>query len=331
MTAKNFLSLADLDDPALDRVLALARRLEADPRHDLLARRVLGLLFFNPSLRTVTSMQAGMAQLGGSSVVLTPGQGTWGLESRTGVVMDGAAAEHVREAVPVLESYVDALGVRCFAGGDDLATDLAEPVLSALAAVSKKPLINLESAVDHPCQALADWKTLDDLGVPRDGKLVLSWAWHPRPLPLAVPSAVVKMAARRGMAVTVLAPEGFELPPGVLPPGAAVTQTSDRGAAMAGAHALYAKSWRATADYGDPAADAARRGGLRDWRVGEDWFRDAAPGAPFLHCLPVRRNVVVDEAVLEGPRSRVIPQAANRLHVQKALLAELLAPGALAN
>lgn len=324
MTTSRFTCLADLDDATLARVLDRARQLEADPRRRDLEGRVLGLLFLNPSLRTLASMQAGMAQLGGSSVVLVPGQGTWGLETRLGVRMDGAEAEHVREAIPVLEEYVDALGVRAFGAGATVEEDLAEPVLGAMAAVASGPFMSLESAMDHPCQALGDWKTLDDLEVPASGKLVLSWAWHPRPLPLAVPTAVLRMAARRGMEVTVLAPPAFQLPASVLPAGSRVHQTEDREAAMDGARVLYAKSWRCPDRYGDPAGDAAARAGLEGWCVGEDWFAPARPEAVFMHCLPVRRNVVVRDEVLEGPRSRVVRQAGNRLHVQKSVLLELL-------
>ncbi len=126
--------------------------------------------------------------------------------------MNGAAAEHVREGMPVLASYCDALGVRAFADGKDLAADLAETTFNAMAELVDKPLINLESAMSHPCQALADWKTLDECGVPRKGRFVLSWVWHPRALPLAVPAAALHMAAMRGMDVTVLRPEGFALP-----------------------------------------------------------------------------------------------------------------------
>lgn len=328
-----YLDLQACDDATLARLLARAARLEAEPISDALRGKVLGLLFFNPSLRTLSSFQAGMAQLGGASVVLAPGQGTWGLETRDGVTMDGTAAEHVQEAVPVLCGYFDALGVRCFAGGEDLEEDLREPVLGAVHRAATKPVINLESAVDHPCQALADWKTLDDLEVPRaGGKLVLSWAWHPRPLPLAVPAATLRMAARRGMDVTVLRPEGYGLPGAVMEDaralaagsGGSVAETADRDAAMAGAHVVYAKSWRAPVAYGDADREAGLRAGLRDWCVDEPWFAPAAPGAHFMHCLPVRRNVVVADAVLDGPRSRVVRQAHNRLHVQKSVLLEIL-------
>lgn len=188
-----FTDLADLAGEEVLALLELARRLEHRPEPQALAGKILGLLFMNPSLRTLASFQAGMARLGGTSFVITPGQGTWQFETRLGAVMDGAAAEHVREGIPVLASYCDALGIRAFAGGHDLAADLAEHTFNAMAALVDKPLVNLESAVNHPCQALADWKTLDDLSVPQRGRFVLSWAYHPRALPLAVPAAAVHM------------------------------------------------------------------------------------------------------------------------------------------
>ncbi|MGB9330800.1 MAG: hypothetical protein WCB10_08510, partial [Steroidobacteraceae bacterium] len=196
---KRFLDLGDFTREAVLSLLQLARRLEKQPEPRALAGKILGLLFFNPSLRTLASFQVAMARLGGSSFIINPGQGSWQLEARVGVVMDGAAAEHVREAIPVLASYCDALGIRAFAEGKDLERDLAETNFNAMAALTDKPLINLESAVNHPCQALADWKTLEDLAVPRGGRFVLSWAYHPRALPLAVPAAALHMAALRGM------------------------------------------------------------------------------------------------------------------------------------
>lgn len=332
---KHFLDLLGQGAENARDLVRLATRLEQTPEPTALAGKVLGLIFMNPSLRTLASFQAGMARLGGNSFVITP-QGSWQLEFETGVPMTGNAAEHVREAIPVLASYADALGIRAFAGGKDLDADLAEPVLSAVAEVCPVPLINLESAFDHPCQALADWKTLDDLGVPAaGGRFVLSWAQHPKPLPQAVPAAVLRMAAMRGMDVTVLRPDGFGLPQPIMDEAAAaarasggtVTQTSDRASAMDGAHVLYAKSWTATDHYGDPAAEAALRAGLEGWTVEEDWFGPAAPDCGFMHCLPVRREVVVSADVLEGPRSRVIAQARNRMYAQMAVLHRLLAKG----
>ena len=329
---RRFLDLADFERDEIAALLDLARQLETHPEPQALTGKILGLLFFNPSLRTLASMQAGMARLGGSAFVITPGQGTWQLESRLGAVMDGAAAEHVREGIPVLASYCDAVGIRAFAAGKDLASDLAESDFKAMAELVDKPLINLESAVNHPCQALADWKTLDDLGVARGGRFVLSWAYHPRALPLAVPAATVHMAAMRGMEVVVLRPEGFALPPDIMNKarwaaahsGGSVQETSDRAAALAGANILYAKEWGATSCYGDAQADAALRAALTGWCVREDWFGATASDCRVMHCLPVRRNTAIADEVLDGPRSLVQREAFNRLVVQMAVLYRML-------
>lgn len=335
---RRFTDLADFSREEIRDLLALALRLERQPDPDALGGKILALLFFNPSLRTLASFQAGMSRLGGTSIVITPGQGTWVLETRDGVVMDGAAAEHVKEAIPVLASYADALGIRSFAGGGDLQEDLAETTFNAMAEVCPVPLINMESAMNHPCQALGDWKTMDDLDVPSEGgKFVLSWAWHPKALPLAVPAAAVHMAALRGMDVTVLRPEGFGLPEPVMEKarkaaalsGGSVRESTDRKEAMEGAHVLYAKSWTAPVHYGDPEAESALRVGLRDWCVDEDWFAPAAEDCRFMHCLPVRRNVVVTDAVLDGPRSVVVHEAKNRMWAQMAVLYRMLRIGTL--
>jgi N-acetylornithine carbamoyltransferase len=330
---KRFLDLAELAREEVADLLVLAARLQEHPEPRALAGRVLGLLFFNPSLRTLSSMQAGMARLGGSSIVVTPGNGTWQLETRVGVAMDGAAAEHVREGIPALASYVDALGIRAFADGRDLQADLAETTFSAMAALCDKPLINLESAMNHPCQALADWKTMDDLGVPQRGRFVLSWVNHPRALPLAVPAATLQMAAQRGMDVVVLRPEGYALPRRLMDKaraaaaasGGSVMETDRREVALAGAQVLYAKEWGSPRHYGDAAADAGLRSGLSDWMVRESWFAKADPACRFMHCLPVRRNVAVADEVLDGPRSVVQHEARNRMVVQMAVLHRLLA------
>jgi N-acetylornithine carbamoyltransferase len=329
---KRFLDLADFERAEVSALLELARRLERSPEPHALAGKILGLVFFNPSLRTLASFQAGMARLGGHSFVITPGQGTWQLEHRLGAVMNGAAAEHVREGIPVLASYCDALGIRAFADCKDLAGDLAETNFKAMAELVDRPLINLESAVNHPCQALADWKTMDDFGVPRNGRFVLSWAYHPRALPLAVPAAAVHMAAMRGMDVVVLRPDGFALPPDIMNKarsaaarsGGSVRETADRNDALAGANIVYAKEWGSTSFYGDAQGDANLRGELTGWCVRNDWFTRTAPDCRLMHCLPVRRNTAVADEVLDSPRSIVQREAFNRLVVQMAVLYQLL-------
>jgi N-acetylornithine carbamoyltransferase len=306
--------------------------LEKQPEPRALAGKVLGLVFFNPSLRTLASFQSGMARLGGSSFVITPGQGTWHLETRLGAVMNGAAAEHIREGIPVLASYCDALGIRAFADGKDLRNDLAETNFKALAELVDKPLVNLESAANHPCQALADWKTMDDLGVSRNGRFVLSWVYHPRALPLAVPAAAVHMAAMRGMEVVVLRPEGFALPTEIMDKarraaalcGGSVWETADRAQALEGAQIVYAKEWSATSCYGDVEGDLRLRGTLTDWCVRNDWFARTAETCRLMHCLPVRRNTAVADEVLDSARSAVQREAYNRLVVQMSVLYKLL-------
>ena len=330
---RRFLDLADFSREQIEELLVIARRLERVPEPDALRGKVLGLLFMNPSLRTLSSFQAGMARLGGSSFVITPGSGTWQLETRLGAVMDGSAAEHIREGLPVLASYCDVLGIRAFADGKDLAGDVADTRFAAMAALIDRPLINMESAINHPCQSLADWKTLDEFKVPQHAKFVLSWAWHPRPLPLAVPAATVHMAAMRGMEVVVLRPEGFALPAAVMDKaraaaarsGGSVRESADRADALAGAHVVYAKEWGYTAAYGDEAQDARARASLRDWCLTEDWFTTANKDCRLMHCLPVRRNVALGDALLDGPRAIVRRQAYNRMPAQMAVLHQLLA------
>ena len=333
MNLARFMDLADFSREEVVELVALANRLQRHPEPHALAGKILGLVFLNPSLRTLASFQAGMARLGGSSFVITPGQGTWALETRLGVRMDGGAAEHVREGLPVLASYCDALGIRAFADGKDLAADVADTNFQAMAALVDKPFINMESAINHPCQALADWKTLDDLAVAPRSRFVLSWVPHPRALPLAVPAATLQMAALRGHEVVVARPEGYALPEAVMEKarrlavasGGSVTETDDRASALRGATVLYAKEWGSTAHYGDPEADARLRAGLGHWQVEDATFEPADEGCHLMHCLPVRRNVAVAESVLDGPRSVVLREAHNRLVVQMAVLHRLLA------
>ena len=332
---KRFVDLADVGREQVLELLTLARRLERHPEPRALAGKVLGLLFMNPSLRTLASFQAGMARLGGASFVITPGTGTWQLETRDGVVMNGAAAEHIREGLPTLASYCDVLGIRAFAEGKDLATDLAETRFNAMAALIQRPLINLESAMNHPCQALADWKSLDELVLPPRARFVLSWVSHPKALPLAVPAATVHMAALRGMEVVVLRPEGFALPASVMNTaraaaalsGGSLQETSERDAALAGAQVVYAKEWGSTTHYGDEDSDKELRRAHRDWCVRNDWFEHTAKDCRLMHCLPVRRNSAIADEVLDGPRSIVLRQAYNRMPAQMAVLHRLLLSG----
>jgi N-acetylornithine carbamoyltransferase len=326
---KAFNDLADFSIEELTMLLRLAARLDRQPEPHALCGKVLGLLFMSPSLRTLASFQAAMTRLGGGSFVISPSMSIHGIETRPGIVMDGAAAEHIREAVPVIASYSDVIGIRAFAERRDLEADLADAEFKSMVQLIDTPYINMESAMHHPCQSLADWKTLDDLEIPANGgKFVLSWAYHPLALPLAVPASTLYMAARRGMDVTVLRPEGFALPEPLIQKariaadaaGGSVRETDRRAEAMEGAQVIYAKSWSSTNCYGNKLRDQELRRGLEDWCVDEPWFETAAEDCRFMHCLPVRRGVVVSESVLDGPRSVVIHEARNRMLAQMAVL-----------
>ena len=330
---KAFNDLADFSTEEINALIELANRLDKHPEPEALKGKVLSLLFLSPSLRTLASFQAAMVRLGGGSFVISPEMSIHGLETRHGIVMDGAAAEHIREAVPVIASYGDAIGIRAFAERKNLEHDLAETEFNALTALVDKPYINMESAMGHPCQNLADWKTLDDFDIPANGgKFVLSWAYHPKALPLAVPASTLYTAARRGMDITVLRPDGFALPDAIMrrsldaadKSGGSIRETDDRREALENAHVIYAKSWSSTTHYGDRLADEKLRNGLVDWCVSESWFDNARKDCRFMHCLPVRRGVVVDEPILDGPRSIVIPEARNRMLAQMAVLHRML-------
>lgn len=291
--------------------------------------RSIALMFFNPSLRTRTSMELAAAQLGAFTTTLAPGQETWRFAWDTGAAMDGDAAEHIHEAVGVLSRYYDALGVRLFASMDDYTSDRDETRLHTFADAATVPVVNLESAFYHPCQALADAATLmehfeEDVAGRR---FVLAWTSHPKALPMAVPNSAVLMAARLGMDVTVACPDAYRLDADVMERaqtyaeahGTRVTQTSDLQAAADGAEVIYAKSWGGPLAYTDPDEEAALRQQHRARRVTSE-LMSRTHEAAFMHCLPVRRGVVVDEDVLMSSRAIHLRQAEFRLYAQKAIL-----------
>ena len=352
MAARHFLSTLDHDSSELAELAALAldfkrRSLAAAggriPDAPDLAGRVLGLLFFNPSVRTRVSCESAMARLGGSSTTLSAGSDTWRFESRPGEVMDGDTQEHVAELAPVLASMCDAIGIRkaelmtagaaatsTRASYDELARD---EFLHAFAERSDVPVINLESNAFHPCQGLADMATLRELlGAPAGKRYVLTWAWHPKALPVATPHSQLLAAADSGMHVTIVRPPGYELAPEVVNAareraeagGGSLVESQDPLHGLDGAQVVCAKSWGRLGAYGAPAEEARPAAELR-----ESWIVDEARmartnAARFLHCLPVRRNVIVTDGVLDSPMSAVTQQAENRLWAAAALLADRL-------
>lgn len=331
---KHFLTTADLSRDELNGLIALALKLkhERGMPSNALAGRSVALVFFNPSLRTRASMQIGIKELGGNAVMLEPGGTSWTIEHREGVVMDGDKTEHMAEFVRVLGRYCVAIGVRTFAALKDWTEERTDPVLNAFAKYSTVPILNMESAMHHPFQALADMMTIrEKLGDGRK-RVVLTWAWHPKPLPMAVPNSFALAAAQMGHDLLIAHPEGYELDNELMvkiqqhsvAAGGNVQVSADVNAAFDGAEVIYAKSWGAKQFYSDTQRDVAHRERYRT-----DWIVDEAKMARtneaiFMHCLPVRRNVIVTDGVIDSPSSVVIDEAENRLHVQKAILMKLL-------
>ena len=304
---KSFLYAKDIGD--LKAALEEARQVKADrfawKAHG--AGKTMLLVFFNSSLRTRLSTQKAALNLGMNAIVLNVGQDSWKLETELGVVMDGDKSEHLREAIPVMGSYCDIIGVRSFAGLTDRAADYAETVLNQFIAYSGRPVISLESATVHPCQAFADLITIEEYKRKSRPKVVLTWAPHPRALPQAVPNSFAEWMVAAGYEVVVTHPEGYELDPRFTA-GARIEY--DQMKALEGADFVYAKNWSCPgvtnpADYGRILCNDGR------------WTIDAAhmavtDNAFFMHCLPVRRNVIVTDEVIDSPQSLVIPEAANR-------------------
>jgi N-acetylornithine carbamoyltransferase len=276
-------------------------------------------------------MQVGVYELGGNAVVLEPGGTSWTLEYRAGAVMDADKTEHVAEFVRVLERYCVAIGVRTFAALKDWQEERTDPILNAFARYASVPIINLESAMHHPCQSLADMMTIREKLGGGKKRVVLTWAWHPKPLPMAVPNSFALAAAQMGHDLVIAHPAGYELDEELMQTsrqiaddaGGSFEITNDIDAAFAGAEVVYAKSWGAKQFYGNTDQDVATRAQYRSkWIVDEEKM-SRTNNAIFMHCLPVRRNVIVTDGVIDSPASAVIDEAENRLHVQKAILARL--------
>ncbi len=330
---KNFLTTADWTRVELQSLIEQARAFKrgVDDRKSLLNRSI-ALVFFNPSLRTRASMQVGIYELGGNAVVLEPGGTSWTLEHRANAVMDGDKTEHVAEFVRVLGRYCACIGVRTFAALKDWEEERLDPVINAFARYADVPLINLESAMHHPCQALADMMTIREKLGEEKKRVVLAWAWHPKPLPMAVPNSFALASAQMGHDLVVAHPPGYELDEELMreveqqakEAGGSVTVVNDSHEAFDGAEVVYAKSWGSRNFYGAPEKDIAERAQYRaKWIVDGEKMRRTRD-AIFMHCLPVRRNVIVTDEVIDGASSVVADEAENRLHVQKAIMARLI-------
>ena len=329
----HFLSTSEFSADELGRLIEASLHFKrGEDQSKSLAGKSVALVFFNPSLRTRASMQVGIYELGGNAVVLEPGGTSWTLEHREGAIMDGDKTEHVAEFVRVLGRYCVAIGVRTFAALKDWEEERTDPILNAFAKYSEVPIINLESAMHHPCQAMADMMTIrEQLGEGRK-RVLLTWAWHPKALPMAVPNSFALAAAQLGHELVIAHPPGYELDDDLMSElgrqaataGGAITIENNVETAFDGAQVVYAKSWGSKSFYGATDKDIAERAQYR-----EKWIVDYAKmartnSAIFMHCLPVRRNVIVTDGVIDSASSVVIDEAENRLHVQKAIMKELI-------
>ena len=339
---RNWITTLDYTPEEIRGLIDYAIALKSGKEKAALQGKVASLLFFNPSVRTRVSCESAMARYGGTAVAINPGKDTWNFETGEGVVMDGNTQEHIRELGPVLSRMCHFVGIRkseliTVGSAQGQATGSydelkADEFIHRFAEFSECPVINLESNRWHPMQSLADSTTMvERLGETRGKKYVLTWAWHPKSLPVATPHSQLLSAANLGMDVTVLRPEGWGLEPEVVDRarerteamGGSLTETDDIDAAYSGAHVVCAKAWGSLDYYGRFDQEAKDKAHLRkDWMVDTDKMAKTADGM-FMHCLPVRRNIVVSDGVLDSPMSAVKEEAENRLWTAAAVFGAL--------
>jgi N-acetylornithine carbamoyltransferase len=329
---RHFLSTIDWSREELDDLLKVAAELKQEPVRESLKGRSIALMFLNPSMRTRTSFDLGMQQLGGIAIVLQPGKDAWGVEFEPGAIMEGDAEEHIIEVAGVLSRYCDLIGIRAFPPFRDWSVEREDRVIRALARHSSVPVINMETIV-HPCQEMALMLTLKErVGSLQNRKFLLTWTWHPRPLNTAVANSALLIASKFGMDVTMLCPEeAYRLDPQFedaaaqfsAEQGGSFQVTHDIEDAYSGADVVYAKSWGALPFYGRPEEEWELRKNYRHFIVDEEKMAMTNDGL-FSHCLPLRRNVKATDGVMDADYCVAIDEAENRLHVQKAIMMRLL-------
>jgi N-acetylornithine carbamoyltransferase len=328
---RHFLTTQDWSRAELEAMLQSARQLKQEPFQTTLKYKSVALLFLNASMRTRTSFQLGVHQLGGLAIVLQPGKDAWPIEFNRGVVMDGEAEEHIAEVAGVLSRYCDLIALRAFPRFQDWSYDRGDPLIRALAQHSRVPVINMETIV-HPCQEMAHMLTLQEqLGDVSGKKYLLTWTWHPKPLNTAVANSSLLIATKFGMNVTLLCPsEDYLLDSQFIDAarrnateqGGSLTISHDISSAYRGADVVYAKSWGALPRYGQPEKEWEWRKDLRHFIVDEEKMALTNRGI-FSHCLPLRRNVQATDGVMDADYCVALDEAENRLHVQKAIMVRL--------
>lgn len=313
---KEFTSIRQLGD--LSQALAQAQQVKRNPFADqeLGRNKTLLMVFFNNSLRTRLSTQKAALNLGMNVIVLDVNQGAWKLETERGVIMDGDKSEHLLEAIPVMGCYCDLIGVRSFARFESKEEDYNEMILNQFIKYSGKPVFSMEAATRHPLQTFADLITIEEHKTKERPKVVMTWAPHPKALPQAVPNSFAEGMDFAGYDFVIANPEGYDLAPEFVG-GARVTHDQDE--ALRGADFVYAKNW--SAYEGDNYGKVLSRD--RSWTVTKEKMA-LTDNAFFMHCLPVRRNMIVSDEVIESPRSLVIPEAANRVVSAQTVIKKML-------
>ena len=311
---RHFTSVYDFPD--LDKAVQTAFEVKKNPygfKH-LGKNKTMVLIFFDSSLRTRLSTQKAAMNLGMDTMVLNVNQDGWKLESEMGVVMDGDKPEHLREAIPVIGRYCDIIGVRAFARFESREDDYREKILNQFIEYAGVPVVSMEAATRHPLQSFADHLTIEEYKTKPRPKVVLSWAPHPRALPQAVPNSFVEWMRQTNYELVVTHPEGYELAPEFM---GDIKVEYDQEKALAGADFVYAKNWSAYGDYGQILSKD------RSWTI--DMAKMALTNnAKFMHCLPVRRNMIVAYEVLDSPMSIVIDEAENRVYSAQTVLKMIL-------
>lgn len=311
---KQFLTLHDLKD--FDAQVQLAKNIKANPYQfeQLGKRKTLGLLFFNPSLRTRLSTQKAARLLGMDVMVMNFSNEAWAIEYEDATIMEGLRSEHVKEAAQVVSQYCDVVGIRAFATLTDKEKDESEQVLQKFIEYASVPILNMESATAHPLQALADALTLTEHDLPKKPKVVLTWAPHPKALPHAVGNSFTRMMQHLDADFVITNPEGYDLDPRITKD---IPIIHNQNEALKNADIVYAKNWSSYESYGQIL------------RTDNEWMLTPEKmaltnNAKFMHCLPIRRNVVVADGVLDHPNSIVIEQANNRTFAAAAVLKTLI-------
>ena len=329
---KHFLTTEHWSQNDLQQMIDFAKELKEEKFQPLLKNKSVALLFFNPSLRTRTSFELGVHQLGGQAVVLQPGKDAWPIEFELGSIMDGEAEEHIQEVAQVLSAYCDIMAVRAFPKFQNWQDDRQEKLIKSLAQFSTVPVINMET-ITHPCQELAHIMALqENLGDLKGKKYVLTWTYHPKPLNTAVANSSLMIASKFGMDVTLLCPnEDYLLDQHYMELGQTYSSqhgnqlkvSHDIDSAYEGADVVYAKSWGALPYFGQWEKEKPMRDQYKHFMVDEAKMAKTN-NALFSHCLPMRRNVKATDGVVDSKNCIAIQEAENRLHVQKSMMNTLI-------